>query len=106
MYICIFIYVDCQQGLQDSGTAEPRLNCEKGAEAGNFSAGDREHSEHVVYSRLQKVGIWMWGYLGWVSFFLWFGLGGLEDSHIPTFWPLPVGLYHTPFFGYLKRGMV
>ena len=40
----------------------------------------------VRYSRLQKVGIWAWRDLGWLSFFsrLW----GWGDSQIPTVWIL------------------
>ena len=32
-------------------------------------------------SRLQTVGIWMRGDLGWSSFSLWFGLGGQSYSN-------------------------
>ena len=38
----------------------------------------------LCYSRLEKVGMWMWSDLYWLSFFPFFE--GSEDANTPTFW--------------------
>ena len=54
----------------------------------------------VWYSRLQKVGIWIWDDLRWFSFFSRLRVWGY--SHIPTFWLLLyLFVWYTLHFGVL-----
>ena len=91
VYLCSFLYPSTSIFIFAPDSPRP---CFCGALLARTPLGVRKIMEVYIYSRRQRVGIWVWEDLWWFFFFSRFL--GFEDSHIPTFWLLLYVMQQSP----------